>query len=99
MKPPKIVVRELQITSPACPSAWRGKTDDGKNIYIRYRHGKLWVDLDGHTVFQEIIGGMFDGLLWAKELKEKLQDVVDFQIEVPDWAEDDIYPQNVLLEK
>jgi hypothetical protein len=31
----------LSRTCCACPSQWEGETDDGREIYIRYRHGSL----------------------------------------------------------
>ena len=29
----------------AVPSQWEGETDDGREVYVRYRHGRLWVDV------------------------------------------------------
>lgn len=31
----------LQRTCIACPSAWEGETEDGREVYIRYRYGQL----------------------------------------------------------
>lgn len=36
---PKIV--QLAKTCDACPAQWEGKLEDGRFVYIRYRHGYL----------------------------------------------------------
>jgi hypothetical protein len=30
---------ELRQTCPACPAQWEAKTDDGRFVYVRFRHG------------------------------------------------------------
>lgn len=36
---------ELDMTCGACPSQWEGKLEDGRFIYVRYRHSYLTVGL------------------------------------------------------
>jgi hypothetical protein len=33
------IVKEIDMTTGACPTQWEGMTTDGEFIYIRYRHG------------------------------------------------------------
>lgn len=35
----KVRIVSLVLTCGACPSQWDGRTDDGRKVYIRYRHG------------------------------------------------------------
>lgn len=76
-------VIELIQTCLACPSQWEGKTNDNREIYIRYRWGRLSIDLGQEGVehlkhsdlrgmnvlFEEKIGDEFDGVLEYEELK------------------------------
>lgn len=41
----KIKVIEVKQTCFACPSQWEGYTEDGRTIYVRFRHGFLSVRL------------------------------------------------------
>ena len=50
-----IRVTELRQTCEMCPSQWEGRTDDGRYVYIRYRHGSLTVDT-GQTMDDAIRG-------------------------------------------
>lgn len=34
-------LRTLYMTCGACPSQWEGTAEDGRAIYVRYRHGYL----------------------------------------------------------
>jgi len=38
-----LTIVALTQTCGMCPSQWEGTTDDGKAVYIRYRHGELSV--------------------------------------------------------
>ncbi len=38
-------VNKIVQTCGACPSQWEGSLDDGRAIYIRYRHGYLSIRL------------------------------------------------------
>ena len=38
-----MLIAELTQTCDRSPSQWEGRLDDGRTIYIRYRHGQLSV--------------------------------------------------------
>lgn len=46
-----ITVSEVHNFGGACPTQLEGKTDDGKEVYVRYRHGYLRVDIDDECFF------------------------------------------------
>jgi hypothetical protein len=47
----KVRVAEVKQSCSACPSSWVGKTDDGKEVYARYRWGFLRVTVNDEVVF------------------------------------------------
>jgi len=49
-------VIKIKQTCYACPSQWEGMTDDGKDVYIRFRWGSLRLDIDGKTVAEMNVG-------------------------------------------
>jgi hypothetical protein len=49
-------IATIKQTCYACPSQWEGKTEDGKDIYIRFRWGTLRLDIDGKTIISMEIG-------------------------------------------
>lgn len=73
-------VVELVKTCEACPAQWEGKTDDGKFVYVRYRHGGLSIGF-GRTISRAIfashlamndkfqLDGKYDGEMELSELK------------------------------
>lgn len=46
---------ELRETCGACPTQWEGKTACGKHFYLRYRHGRLQIELDGAPIFSKVL--------------------------------------------
>lgn len=40
-----VIITRIVNTCPACPSQWEGITDDGRCIYIRYRHDSLRIGI------------------------------------------------------
>lgn len=38
-------LKRLERTCIACPSQWEGETEDGREVYVRYRHGRLSVEV------------------------------------------------------
>ena len=52
----------------ACPAQWEGETVDGRDVYVRYRHGTLHVDLDGFIIFKRTVGSPLDGVMDYAEL-------------------------------
>ena len=90
MKKPLII--EIHQTTSACPTQFEGKTSDGRMVYIRYRFGRLSLQIskkpadfvdrlfeDFNTYYDEIIGERYDGCIDLDLLKEKLKDVVMFR--------------------
>ncbi len=74
----------LTRTCLACPSQWEGTLDDGRAIYVRYRHGELSVGIGGdiddavrngmsdQALYAADIGGDLDGFMDVEELKTRL---------------------------
>ena len=56
------------MTCEACPSQWEGITDDGQEVYIRYRWGHLSVRVNGAEIFSRQIGDGFDGVLTTTDM-------------------------------
>ena len=79
-------VKEITQTCFACPSQWEGKTIGGDEVYIRYRHGDLRVDINDNTVWGDGFGDPLDGFMTYDELKINLKDV----LELPEVCENDM---------
>jgi hypothetical protein len=64
----------LEMTCNACPSSWKGQTEDGRRVYIRYRHGHLSVRLytgpQEEVVYEDDFGGELDGVLDTETLRK-----------------------------
>lgn len=78
-------VAEIEMTCSACPSQWEGKTDDGRAVYARYRHGFLTVQVGGTTLDDALdadcivavqVGDQWDGVMDAQALARHTKDVV-----------------------
>jgi len=90
----KYRMKKLERTCFACPSQWEGELEDGRMIYIRYRWGCLEVSISGNatddisdavkgeTIFQEYIGGDYDGVMDNEEMLSILKDVIECDIEI-----------------
>ena len=77
-----VVVSELEMTCPICPSQWEGKTSDGRFVYVRYRYGCLQVsfgdslmDAVGDETIFKCIGDELHGELTYAELKAAVPEV------------------------
>ena len=59
-------------TCTACPSQWDACDEDGNEYYIRYRHGFLYVELYGKTIFtwEGHPNGMADGFMTTEQMLE-----------------------------
>jgi hypothetical protein len=85
---PKVVA--LTKTCIACPSQWEGTLDDGRTIYVRYRHGRLSVGAGGgveeavrngrsnHALYVDHVGDGLDGFMDFEELKVHLYGLLEF---------------------
>ncbi len=87
-------VMTLVQTCIAIPSQWEGELDDGRSLYVRYRHGLLRVGV-GEGLGQAIensasqsalhcerLGDEYDGAMSFKELRGHLRGVLDFHDEL-----------------
>lgn len=85
-------VASLTQTCAKSPSQWEGRTNDGQQVYVRYRWGRLTIGI-GNTVeepvknqnnlFEKQLGDRLDGHLdYAK-----LRTLTDGLIEWPDSFE------------
>lgn len=82
-----ITVTELRRTCMGCPAQWEGETATGDNIYVRYRHGTLRVDLNRNTVFSLDHGEGWAGVMDYDELKALLAG----QFRLPDNEVEGLY--------
>lgn len=70
-----VELKEITQTCYACPSQWEGITVDGEAVYIRYRWGRLRIDLDHETVFEQDMGDELDGYLDWEEVEDILEEL------------------------
>lgn len=78
MSEERIVVVSLEEGGTACPTQWEGTTDDGKEVYIRYRHGRLRVECDRQWIYSEVVGEVFDGAMKTEEMQAHTASVIDW---------------------
>ena len=84
-----VYLTELTQTCLACPSQWDAKTEDGKNIYIRYRWSILSIYEEPgaplgkqdraawHPIFKKIVGSGLDGVMDTTELLKHISWVAE----------------------
>lgn len=81
-----IIITELERDCIACPTAWIGKTADGRELYIRFRWGDLTVK-DRETrniIYKNEYSGEFDGHMTVYELIDILSsEEFEFRVEYP----------------
>jgi len=85
----KVRVKSLERTCIACPSQWEGKTEDGRVIYIRYRHGYFSIGL-GKTLDEAVWDDFYEaeldvgggGWMTEDELREVTKDILELPDEV-----------------
>ena len=53
----------LNQTCFGCPSQWEGRSEFGNEVYIRYRHGTLSLDINDEEVVSMEIGNGMDGVM------------------------------------
>ena len=88
-----LVVDQLEKTGSACPSQWEAKLDDGRMLYIRYRWGRLTVEVSrlptddifdavgANLILDKRFGGAYDGTLSTDEMKSHCSRVLQFNID------------------
>ena len=68
----RIVEDSIEKTCSGCPSQWEAKTTKGDDVYIRLRHGHLYVELnDNYVIFNGYPDG-YDGVMGTTEMVEYL---------------------------
>lgn len=84
-------VKTVYQTCDWCPAQWEGRTDDGRPVYARFRHGWLSVRVGkiGGTIAQAVrsdrlvvdrrgIGHPYDGFMTYSELKRHTKGVIEW---------------------
>lgn len=61
-------IRNLVQTCWACPSQWSAKTEDGDEVYIRYRWGVLTMDVANVLVQEVEAGDGLDGFMTERQM-------------------------------
>lgn len=61
-----VLLREFEQTCGACPSQWEAVGPDGEHVYIRFRHGFFYVQVNGHTKFETAADG--DGVMSTDDM-------------------------------
>lgn len=81
---------DTEMTCSACPSQWEGRTVDNKPIYIRYRWGRLTVQIwgvgkdifdeetDGEYIFDQQLGDAYHGVMDTEEMMEATKSVIQW---------------------
>lgn len=63
-----IVISKIDHHGGQCPWQLFGWTPDNKDVYIKYRDGKLRIRVDDELVFSEKIGPDLDGYFTLEKL-------------------------------
>jgi len=63
-------LKSLVKTCDFCPAQWDGQTEDGQEVYIRYRWGYLTVEVAGRVVYSASIGDGLDGGMNEETLRK-----------------------------
>lgn len=71
-------VKTLKKACLACPSQWEGDLDDGRVVYVRYRHGELSVGV-GETINAAVQNAGSEEALYAEELSDGLDGFMTFE--------------------
>ena len=103
--PPTLPIRVVRIESigGACPFQCEGVTDDGREVYVRYRGGwfRAYVagrpggdalDDDARLLISESIGHPLDGSLDPQQMVDLTAGVIKWPVDLrpaPDQEEDD----------
>jgi len=75
-------IKFLENLQSSCPSQWKGETEDGETVYIRYRWGYLSVDIGINDSLEKQAGDSFDGTMSNEEIKEHLD---NWKMTVQEW--------------
>jgi hypothetical protein len=56
-----------------CPYQLEGETFNHKEVYARYRYGKLTVEIDNEIVYDKVLGDNLDGYLTFEQLQKETE--------------------------
>lgn len=76
-----IKVASVAQTCFACPAQWQGETEDGQEIYVRYRWGWLEVHLGGvltEPILDLQLGGEWHGEMTFEDLKKHTKEIISW---------------------
>jgi hypothetical protein len=86
----KYKITELRQTCLMSPSQWEGKLETGQVIYIRYRWGRLTINIsydisddilsaiNGFEIFSCIVGESYDGFLSYLDLIDITKNFIEY---------------------
>lgn len=61
-----IRVKDVVDLATICPTQFEAKTEDGREVYIRYRWGNLTVEINECRIFDRRVGDDLDGeIAWS----------------------------------
>lgn len=64
---------ELKRISQGCPEQWEGKTEDGKYVFARERHGYVRVEVDDLIVLERPGDSAYDALAEKFDLPDEVE--------------------------
>lgn len=67
-----ITIKKLEQTSVACPTQFHGVTDKDEPVYIRFRYGRLSMEISRERVFSEATSDGLDGCIGIDEIKRRM---------------------------
>ena len=71
-------ISKITQTCYACSSQWEGLTEEGDDIYIRYRYGCLRLDINNKTIVSIDYGHSLDGVIDLNSALDLLEDYLSF---------------------
>lgn len=81
-------IKWLKNLGTGCPSQWEGKTEDGQDVYIRYRWSHLSVEVgDQQLLSHDTDDGGWNGIMDDDELVKILKDA---GWSIDGWQETDL---------
>ena len=83
--PLPLEITELYMTTSGFPTQYEGYTKDGREVYIRYRHGRLSFEVNSAFWFDKIVGDPLDGTIDLDEIKRHLANA-SLHIAWPDFT-------------
>jgi len=73
-----IKVKSIHWLGGLCPTQAEGVTENNESIFIKYRDGKLRVDISNFLIFSKKIGEDKDGDISYDNVVKELFNILDF---------------------